>query len=76
MATVVPIGLLSLLLPISPAGMGVGHYAFDELFKAIGIVGGATIFNVFALGQNTPCLFGVIPFLTLKKRGELPPEAA
>jgi hypothetical protein len=76
MATVVPIGLLTLLLPVSPGGIGVGHVAFQKLFETIGITGGANIFNVFVLGQNSPAILGVIPFLTLKKRGELPPEAA
>jgi uncharacterized protein (TIRG00374 family) len=75
-ATVFPLGLLSLMLPISPAGLGVGHVAFQKLFEAIGIAGGATVFNVFVLGQNSPAIIGVIPFLMLKKRGELPPEAA
>lgn len=74
-ATVFPLGLLSLMLPISPAGLGVGHVAFQKLFEAIGIQGGATVFNVFVLGQNAPAILGVIPFLTLKKRGELPTEA-
>jgi uncharacterized protein (TIRG00374 family) len=75
-ATVFPIGLLSLMLPISPAGMGVGHVAFKKLFEAIGITGGATAFNVYIIAVNAPSLFGVFPFLTLKKRGELPPEAS
>lgn len=75
-ATVFPLGLLSLMLPISPAGLGVGHVAFQKLFEAIGIKGGATVFNVFVLGQNSPAITGVIPFLALKKRGELPTEAA
>lgn len=74
-ATVFPLGLLTLMLPISPAGLGVGHLAFQKLFEAIGIQGGATVFNVFVLGQNSPAIFGVVPFLMLKKRGELPPEA-
>ena len=75
-ATVFPLGLLSLLLPISPAGLGVGHIAFKRLFEAIGIEGGATVFNVYALGQNTPALLGVFPFLSFRKRKELPTEAA
>lgn len=74
-ATVFPLGLLALMLPISPAGLGVGHVAFQKLFEAIGIQGGATVFNVYVLGQNSPAILGVIPFLTLKKRGALPPEA-
>lgn len=71
-ATVFPLGLLTLVLPISPAGLGVGHVAFDRLFAAIGLHGGATVFNVYLLGQMVPCLLGAIPYLALKKKGELP----
>jgi hypothetical protein len=73
-ATVFPLGILTLLLPLSPAGMGVGHVAFKRLFDAIGLAGGATVFNVYLLGQLAPCLLGVFPFLALKRRGELPTE--
>lgn len=71
-ATVFPLGLLTVVIPISPAGMGVGHVAFDRLFAAIGLQGGATVFNLFLLGQMVPCLFGVIPYLLLKRSGDLP----
>lgn len=71
-ATVFALGLLSLMLPISPSGLGVGHVAFKRLFEAIGLAGGASIFNVYLLGQITPSLLGVFPFLSLRRRGELP----
>lgn len=74
-ATVFPLGLLTLLLPISPAGLGVGHVAFQRLFEAIQLPQGATVFNVYLLGQMAPCLLGVFPFLAMKRRGALPPEA-
>jgi uncharacterized protein (TIRG00374 family) len=74
-ATVFPLGLLTMALPISPSGLGVGHVAFKRLFEAIGLAGGATVFNVYLLGQITLCLFGVFPFLSLKRRGELPTDA-
>lgn len=73
-ATVFPLGLLSLMLPISTAGLGVGHVAFKRLFEQIGVDGGATVFNVYAIGQNTPCLLGVFPFLAFRKRNDLPTE--
>ena len=73
-ATVFPLGLLSMMLPISPAGLGVGHVAFKRLFEAIGLSGGASVFNVYLLGQMVPCLLGVFPFLSLRRRGELPTE--
>lgn len=74
-ATVFPLGLLSLLLPVSPAGFGVGHMAFERLFEAIGITGGATVFNVFLIGQMTPCLLGILPYLAMRSRSELPTGA-
>jgi len=73
-ATVFPLGLLTLVLPISPSGLGVGHVAFKRLFEAIGLAGGATVFNVYLLGQISPCLLGVFWFLSLKREGELPTE--
>lgn len=77
-ATVYPMGLLSIVLPIAPAGFGVGHAAFGSLFAAIGLRDGATVFNVFLLGQIAPCLVGAIPYLLLRSElpTKLPDEAA
>lgn len=66
-ATVYPLGILTLILPISPAGLGVGHVAFDRLFDAIGLKGGATVFNVYLIGQIVPALSGVVPYLSLRR---------
>lgn len=66
-ATVFPLGLLTIVLPISPAGVGVGHVAFDKLFSAIGLRGGANVFNVFIIGQIAPCLVGAFAYLGLKR---------
>jgi uncharacterized membrane protein YbhN (UPF0104 family) len=74
-ATLFPLGLLTMMLPISPAGVGVGHVAFQRLFLAIGLPSGASIFNVYLIGTLGPCLLGVFPFLALKRRGDLPTEA-
>ncbi len=71
-ATVFPIGLLSLVLPISLAGIGVGHVAFERLFLAIGLSSGATIFNIYLIGQLAPCLIGVIPYLFLRAKDPIP----
>jgi glycosyltransferase 2 family protein len=64
-ATIYPLGLLTVVLPISPGGFGVGHIAFDNLFKLVGLTGGATVFNVFLIGQVVPCTIGVVPYLLL-----------
>jgi glycosyltransferase 2 family protein len=71
-STVFPIGLLSLVLPIAPSGFGVGHLAFDRLFSIVGLHDGATVFNVFLLGQIMPNVVGLLPYLAL--RSELPTE--
>jgi uncharacterized protein (TIRG00374 family) len=71
-ATVFPLGVLTMILPISPAGLGVGHVAFDRLFAIIGLHDGATVFNVYLIGQLAPCLLGVFPYLALKRSGNLP----
>jgi hypothetical protein len=71
-ATVFPLGILTMIVPISPAGLGVGHVAFERLFESIGVHGGATVFNVYLIGLLAPCLTGVIPYLALKKSGALP----
>ena len=74
-ATVYPLGILTMILPISPAGLGVGHVAFDRLFTMIGLHDGATVFNVYLIGLLAPCLLGVFPYLALRRRGELPEQA-
>jgi hypothetical protein len=75
LASVFPLGMLTVVLPISPAGIGVGHVAFDHLFGLIGLGGGATVFNVYLIGQIAPCLVGVIPYLALRRAAALPTEA-
>lgn len=74
MAAVYPLGMLSVLLPISYAGFGVGHVAFEKLFAMVGLGGGANVLNVYLIGQIVPCLFCVIPYLMLKREGA-PSEA-
>lgn len=66
LASVFPLGMLSLAVPISQAGLGVGHVAFEQLFVMVGLGGGATVFNVFLIGQLALCLLGAIPFLALR----------
>jgi glycosyltransferase 2 family protein len=78
-ATVYPIGLLSLMLPVSAAGAGVGHVAFEKLFVAMGLTRGADVFNVFFFGQIAPCVLGLVPYLMLRAKEPVPeaaPEAA
>lgn len=71
-AAVFPIGILTVVLPISPGGIGVGHVAFDRLFSMIGISGGASVFNAYLIAQIAPSLLGVFPYLALKRNHALP----
>lgn len=64
----VPIGFLSLALPISPSGLGIGHAVFHSLFLLIGIQNGASLFNIYFLVLLLTNLTGVIPYLFLKKQ--------
>lgn len=66
-AMVFPVGMLSLVLPISVSGLGVGHVIFNELFQLIGLEGGANVFNVFIVAQITPCFLGALPYLLMKR---------
>jgi uncharacterized protein (TIRG00374 family) len=66
-AAVFPIGILTMALPIAPAGIGVGHIAFERLFAQVGVSGGATAFNLFLVGQIVPGLLGAVPYLFLKR---------
>jgi uncharacterized membrane protein YbhN (UPF0104 family) len=67
-ATVYPLGVLTVTLPISFAGIGVGHKSFDALFSVIGLSDGANVFNVFLVGQAAPCLLGAIPYVLMRRR--------
>jgi uncharacterized protein (TIRG00374 family) len=63
MTAIFAIGLLTAILPITPSGIGVGHYIFDLLFRSFGLVGGADVFNFFLILTTFFSLVGVVPFL-------------
>lgn len=67
-AMVFPLGMLTLVLPISISGLGVGHVMFNELFEILGLTGGATIFNVYIVAVLAPCLLGAIPYMFMRRR--------
>lgn len=62
-AMVFPIGIMSVMLPVSLAGLGVGHLAFESLFASLGASGGANVFNLYLFGQVGPNILGAIPFV-------------
>ena len=65
--TFVPIGFITVSVPISPAGLGVGHLIFDELFKLVNVAGGASLFNLYFVITVSCNLLGVFPYLFNKK---------
>lgn len=70
LAMVYPVGILITALPISPGGLGVGHIAFEELFKIINLTHGANIFNIFILSQLALNILGVVPYILLETLGK------
>lgn len=63
----IPIGLISVAIPISPSGIGVGHAAFAALFNLVDIKTGASLFNLFFLATFAINMLGVLPYLFIKK---------
>jgi len=74
--TFIPLGLIATAVPISPAGMGVGHAIFGTLFGYYGISGGASLFNLYWLCYFFVNLLGVVPYLASGKRPDLELEEA
>lgn len=64
----VPIGLICVAIPITPAGLGLGHAVFDKLFSLFGIKGGASFFNFYFLATLTANCLGLIPYLATPKQ--------
>jgi uncharacterized membrane protein YbhN (UPF0104 family) len=65
---IVPVGILIMTLPISFSGLGIGHVAFSQLLKPLGINNGSDIFSVFFAFSYLFNLLGVIPFFKLMKK--------
>jgi uncharacterized protein (TIRG00374 family) len=63
-----PLGILMSAIPLAPGGLGVGHVAFENLFRLVGLVRGADVFNVVVLSQLALSLTGAIPYALLKKK--------
>jgi glycosyltransferase 2 family protein len=69
--TFIPIGFIAVAIPISPAGLGVGHMAFEKLFGYFNITGGANFFNLYFLCLIFVNLFGFIPYILSGKKHTL-----
>ena len=74
LAFVTPLGELSTVVPLGPAGIGVGHVAYAYLWSAQGMKGGADVFNLFTIMRILAGLVCGIPYLLYKKRDGAPPS--
>ena len=66
----IPIGLMTLALPVAPSGLGVGHAIFQKLFEFSGIENGASLFNLYFVVTLVVNVLGVIPYLLTKVKHE------
>jgi glycosyltransferase 2 family protein len=69
--TFIPIGFVAVAIPISPAGLGVGHAAFQTLFSYFNVESGASYFNLYFLLMIFNNLFGFIPYVLSSKKHSL-----
>lgn len=61
--SVMPIGFITIAIPIAPAGLGVGHVVFDNLLGYFNITNGASLFNIYFFVVLFSNLTGVIPYI-------------
>ncbi|HXH31191.1 MAG TPA: lysylphosphatidylglycerol synthase transmembrane domain-containing protein [Bacteriovoracaceae bacterium] len=66
--TLVPMGLITLALPIAPSGLGVGHVIFQKLFELNHIHNGASLFNLFFVVTLVVNLLGAVPYVLTKNK--------
>ncbi len=64
----IPIGNMTLALPVAPSGLGVGHAIFQKLFEFSGIHNGASLFNLYFVVTLVVNVMGFIPYLLTKSR--------
>jgi len=69
-AALYPIGILSVMVPVSISGLGVGHVLFNELFRMLGLVRGADVFNVHMFSSLFLSLSGAVVYLLRKGRAQ------
>ena len=69
---IMPLGLITVAIPIAPGGIGIGHLAFESLYHLAGVSGGADIFNLFIIVQLGVSLLGGIPYFLYKSEYKVP----
>lgn len=64
----IPLGIVTLALPVAPSGLGVGHAIFQKLFEFAGIDNGASLFNLYFVVTLVVNVMGVIPYVLSKTK--------
>src|SRR5690606_31413108 len=65
LARIFPWGMITVVLPNSFSGLGVGHAAFEQLSPWQRLSQGATVLNENSVGQLARNFLGAIPYLLL-----------
>jgi uncharacterized protein (TIRG00374 family) len=68
LAVVIPLGLLVMVIPVLPGGMGTGHAAFLALFHLLGSQRGADVFNLFLLNNLVQGAIGGLFYLRFRSK--------
>lgn len=71
---IMPLGLITIAIPLAPGGFGVGHAAFKEFYELVGVSGGADIFNLFFFIQLSVFLLGAIPYFLYGNKFRVPKD--
>jgi glycosyltransferase 2 family protein len=68
---IMPIGLMTMAIPLAPGGIGVGHVAFETLYLLIGVQGGADVFNLYFVIQLAVFLMGGLVYLMYDRNSKI-----
>lgn len=63
----VPLAEMATIIPLTPAGAGVGHAVMEFAYQAFGLTVGAELFNVYFMVFISVSLLGGIPYLWLRQ---------
>ncbi len=70
--TFMPVGMMAMAIPITPAGLGVGHAIFGTLFSYFGVNNGASLFNLYFVTYVFVNLWGILPYMLSTTKAPLP----
>jgi uncharacterized membrane protein YbhN (UPF0104 family) len=65
-------GMVANALPLTPGGLGVGEAAFDRLFAAAGLAGGAGMLLIWRIAAVPVALVGFVFYVFGRRRGASP----